>query len=68
MDATQHMSRILDAKYQKTNLSKITSDKKKSSSDEQGMTYSVLTKYELLFDRTLGIWKIKPVDIELHPG
>ena len=32
------------------------------------MLYNVLTKYEYLFNRTIGIWKTKPVDIELHPG
>ena len=32
------------------------------------MLHDVLTKYEFLFGRTLGTWKTKPVDIELHPG
>ena len=45
----QRTHRILDAKYQKANLSKITSDIKHLSSDEQFMLYNVLTKHELLF-------------------
>ena len=32
------------------------------------MLHAILTKYEFLFDGTLGTWKTKPVDIELHPG
>ena len=57
------MLRILDANDQKYNQSKIESERNHLSNDEQCMLYNVLTKYELL----LGIWKIKPVDIELHP-
>ena len=32
------------------------------------MMYNLLTKYEFLFNVTIGNWKTKPVDIELHPG
>ena len=32
------------------------------------MLYDALTKYESLFDGTLGTWKTIPVDVELHPG
>ena len=59
--------RILDEKYQKGDLSKIVSNSKHLSNDEQIMLYDVLTKWEFLFDRTLGTWK-KIVDKELQPG
>ena len=58
---------ILEANYQKDGLSNITSSSKHSNSDDKIMLYYVLTKYELLFDGTLGTWKKKPVDIELQP-
>ena len=32
------------------------------------MIYNLLTKYELIFDGTLGTWKPNPVDIWLNPG
>ena len=32
------------------------------------MIHNSLSKYEFIFDRTLGTWKTKPVDIELHSG
>ena len=32
------------------------------------MLHYVLTKYDLLFDVTLGTWETKPMDIKLHPG
>ena len=44
------------------------SNSKHLSTDEQSMLYYVLTKYELLFDKTLGTCKTKPVDIELQTG
>ena len=59
--------RILDAKYKKYDLSKIVSDRKNINSDKQSMLYNVLTKYELIFDRNLGTWKTKSLDIELYP-
>ena len=31
------------------------------------MLYDLLNKYEFLFDRTIGTWIKKPVDIELYP-
>ena len=62
------MCRILDAKFQESNLSKIVSYGKHLRSDKQGMLYDVLNKYEFLFSGTLGTCKTKPVDIKIHPG
>jgi hypothetical protein len=60
-DATKHVTRILDAKYQKDDLQSIVKDKcRHLSADQQKKLLQLLTKYELLFDGTLGDWKTKP--------
>ena len=43
-------------------------DSKHLINDEKSMLNDVLTKYEFLFNGTLGNCKMKPVYIELHPG
>ena len=60
-----HTCKILDAKYQKSYLSKIVLDSKHERSDEQSMLYYVITYYEFLLDRTIGTWKTNPVNKEL---
>ena len=55
--------RIVDAIYQKFDLSKIMSDGKHLSNDKRSILYDVLTKYELLFDGTLVTCKMKPLNI-----
>ena len=60
--------RILNEKYQKSDLIKIVSNSKHLNNNEQSMLHDLLTKYELLFDGTPGTWEMKPVDIELKPG
>ena len=66
LDPTRLIHRILGAKYQKSDSSKIVSNSKHLSNDEQSMLYNVLTKYELLFDKTLWICRTKPVNMELQ--
>ena len=61
------MRRILDAKYQKSYLSKIVSDSEYLNNDEHVMLYCVLTKNEFLFDGTLIAYKNKSVYIEIQP-
>jgi hypothetical protein len=54
-DATKCVTRILDAKYQKADLQSIVNNKcKHLSADQQKKLLQLLTKYELLFDGTLG--------------
>jgi hypothetical protein len=61
-DATKRFTRILDAKYKKAYLQSIVRDNcKHLSADQQKKLLQLLTKYELLFDGTLGDWKTKPV-------
>ena len=67
LDATWRTRMILDSKDKKYNLSKIASYCKHLISDKHNIIYNVITKYELIFNVTIGTWKTKPVDIELHP-
>ena len=32
------------------------------------MIYNILGRHELVFDRTQGTWKTRPVEIELQPN
>ena len=63
LDAAQRTHNILDASYQKFGLINITSESKYLISDKQVITYTVLTKHELIFVVILGTWKAKPADI-----
>jgi hypothetical protein len=68
-DATKRVMRILDAKYQKADLQSIVTDKcKHLSTDQQKKLLQLLTKYETLFDGTLGDLKTKPVSFQLKEG
>jgi hypothetical protein len=65
-DATKRVTWILDAKYQKADLQSIIRDNcKHLSADQQNKLLQPLTKYESLFDGTLGDWKTKPVSFQL---
>ena len=67
--ATEHVTCILDAKYEKADLPKIV---------EENCTHLKVAKKEVLlwllmhfvqhFDGTLGDWKTSPVQLELKPG
>jgi hypothetical protein len=68
-DATKHVTRILDAKYKKTDLQTIVRDNcKHLSANQKKKLLQLLTKYESLFDGTLGDWKTKPVSFQLKEG
>jgi hypothetical protein len=68
-DATKRVTRILDAKYQKADLQSIVKDKcRHLSAVQQKKLLQLLTKYESLFDGTLGDWKTKPVSFQLKEG
>jgi hypothetical protein len=68
-DATKHVTRILDAKYQKADLQSIVRDNcNHLNADQQKKLLQLLQKYELLFDGTLGDWKTKPVSFQLKEG
>jgi hypothetical protein len=68
-DATKRVARILDAKYQKSDLHSIVRDNcKHLSANQQKKLLQLLTKYELLFDGTLGDWETKLVLFQLKEG
>jgi hypothetical protein len=68
-DTAKHVTRIPDAKYQKADLQSIVRDNcKHLSADQQKKLLQLLKKYELLFDGTLGDWKIKLVSFQLKEG
>jgi hypothetical protein len=68
-EATKHVTWILVAKYQKADLQSIIRDNcKHLSADQQKKLLQLLTKYESLFDGTLGDSKTKPVSFQLKEG
>jgi hypothetical protein len=66
---TKRMVKILDAKYEKADLLAIIRENCShlTASDREKLL-SVLLKFELLFDGTLGDWKLPPVSFELKEG
>jgi hypothetical protein len=66
---TRCMVKILDAKYEKTDLPAIIRENRShlTASDREKLL-SVLLKFEPLFDGTLGDWKLPPVSFELKEG
>jgi hypothetical protein len=67
--ATKHMVRILDAKYEKADLPAIIRENYSHlTASNKEKLLSVLLKFELLFDGTLGDWKLPPVSFELKNG
>jgi hypothetical protein len=63
------MVKILDAKYEKTDLPAIIKENcSHLTASNREKLLSVLLKFELLFDGTLGDWKLSPVPFELKEG
>jgi hypothetical protein len=68
-DATRHITRTLDTKYQKADLQSIVRDYcKHLSANQQKKLLRLLKKYELLFDGTLDDWKTKLVSFQVKEG
>jgi hypothetical protein len=67
--ATKRMVKILDAKYEKADLPAIIRENRShlTASDREKLL-SVLLKFELLFDGTLGDWNLLPISFELKEG
>ena len=55
-ESTDRIKRILDAMYEKAELEKITSECQHLNIEERKSLLTLLTKYESLFDGTLGYW------------
>jgi hypothetical protein len=66
-DASSHLKKILDAKYEPADHDKIACNCNYLTDDKQMQLLSLLCKYQHLFDGLLGTWNAKPYDIELKP-
>ena len=64
---TKRMKRILNAKYSKTNLKTIAESSTHLDPQERNELYTLLKKYECLFDGKVGTWNGKPYDIKIKP-
>mgnify|MGYP006200624585 CR=1 FL=1 len=67
-EATERITRILDAKYQPANLEEVVQKSTHLSESQQEGLLKLLKKYSSLFDGTLGKWKGEPYHIELKEG
>ena len=66
--ATNRIKKILDAKYEKANLTSITTKLKYLTSDAQLLFYRLLKKHENMFDGILGNYTGIENKIELLEG
>jgi hypothetical protein len=71
--AVHHMSnratKILDANYQKANVDNYLEEECDDLTEKQRQQLStIITKYEILFDGSLGKWKRDPVSFNLKPN
>ena len=64
---TKRMKRILDAKYSKANIKTIAESSTHLDTQERNELYTLLKKYECLFDGNLVTWHDKTYDIKLKP-
>ena len=60
-----HIKWILEATYEKAGLKTITAECKHLNIEECKSLLTLLTKYESLFDGTLGFWNHEEYNIEL---
>ena len=66
-DSTRRTVEIFDAKYEKANLAEIVNKNcSHLSSQQRNKILRLLTKYEELFDGTLGDFKTDPISLKLR--
>ena len=63
----ERIQRILDIKYAPADLNKIVQECTHLTDTEKAKLGKVLTKYQDLFDGSLGTWKTDPIELELRP-
>ena len=69
LEATQQVVKILDNKFEKEDLNAVVADNcKHLSVPDQLKLLKLLTKFEDLFDGTLGDWDTEPVSLNLKEG
>ena len=61
----ERIQEILDAKYCKADLAKLTQECDQLDKTDQQKLLQLLQKYEHLFDGTVGTWNTDPVDLVL---
>ena len=66
-EATSRVTKILDAHYEKADLSKVCEECSHLTPEEREALLALLRRYEPLFDGTLGKWTGDPYGIELKP-
>ena len=64
-EASNHLQKILDAKYAPADLDAVVQACRHLTEDEKHQLHGLLCKYEHLFDGTLGTWNSEPYNIEL---
>ena len=64
---TKIMKRILYAKYYKADIKTITESSTNLDPQEINDLYTLLNKYECLFEGNIGTWHGKPYDIKIKP-
>ena len=68
LEATERITKILDAKYLPTDLDEYCRTQTQLEHDEQQKLLSLLKKHEHLFDGTLGKWTGTKVKLDLNEG
>ena len=61
----ERIQHIIESKYCPAELKKVVEECTHLSAEEQRQLLLLLTKFEHLFDGTLGTWNTEPVDLEL---
>ena len=67
-EASIHLQKILDAKYDPADLYMVVQVCRHLTEDETCQLHALLHKYEHLFDGTLGTWNNEPYNIEYNEG
>ena len=67
-EASARLQKILDAKYAPADLDQVVRTCGHLTEDEKRKMHALLSKYEHLFDGTLGTWQKEPYNIELKEG
>jgi Aspartyl protease len=67
-DTTEQIRKILDAKYQATNLEKVCLAQSHLKYQQQRKLFDLLSKFSNLFNGTLGKWNQDPIKLELKEG
>ena len=67
-DASERVKRILDAKYDKADLTEICQGQDQLNETDQQKLQTLLERYEDIFDGTLGTWKGTKVELDLVEG